>query len=175
MNYSNLPGLSSFKLVAERISRVNQRLPYDSPQSMAIVHQIDHLWKWLIEGLNEVLCDTNLKPVGFFSLLMLYSEANGSMAPVELAQCIGEGRTNTTRICDELEAMMLIRRTTDATDRRRIKLMLTPHGVEQIETQLPRLRERADAALVSLSKAEKSQLERLLTKVLATSEQSSRE
>ena len=122
MNYSNLPGSSSFKLVAERINRVNQRLPHDSQQSMAIVHQIDHLWKWLMEGMNEVLSSTNLKPVGFFSLLMLYSEANSSMTPGDLAQCIGEGRTNTTRICDELEAMMLIRREKDAADRRRIEL-----------------------------------------------------
>jgi MarR family transcriptional repressor of emrRAB len=163
-----------FKEAEERIERINQRLPAASPQNTVIVHLIKHLWKWLAETMNEELRETDLNPVSFFTLLMLYSAPEDSVNPSELSQCTGETRTNTTRICNELEALKLIGRTPSPTDRRRIDLMLTPDGVEQMELLLPRLRERTAKMFTSFSKEEKDQLEALLKKLLTAFEQQGR-
>ncbi|QEL55638.1 MarR family winged helix-turn-helix transcriptional regulator [Chromobacterium paludis] len=171
MNYANLPGPGSYKLVAERIRQVNQRLPCETPHNVDLFHQVDHLWKWLMACMSQTLFLNQLKPVSFFTLLMLYSETDGCMTPTFLAECLGEGRSNTTRICDELVSKgWICRKKGEEFDRRRVELILTPQGTAMVETQLLRLRELADIAFDPLDDGERNALGHLLTKLAAFAE-----
>lgn len=171
MNDSITPGRRFFRALEKHLVLFDLCLAFDSPQQLVIPHQVNRLWKWLLEGMHEELHGTGLTPVSYFTLQMLYSEQDGSMAPSHLADSTGESRTNTTRICNELEALKLIQRTRSTIDRRSVDLRLTAHGIEQMEILLPLLRERADRAFAPLSETEKAQLERLLKTILTHREQ----
>lgn len=172
MSGSILPGLRFFRAVEKHLVLFDPRLSFGSPQQLVIPHQVNRLWKWLLEGIHEELYGIGLTPMSYFTLQMLYSEQDGSMAPSDLADCTGESRTNMTRICNELEALKLVQRTRSMIDRRSVDLRLTAYGIEQMEILLPRLRERAERAFAPLSEAETTQLEWLLKKVLTHHEQS---
>jgi MarR family transcriptional repressor of emrRAB len=171
MNKELIPGPRCFKEAEERITRVYQRLPSTGQQNTVLLHLIKHLWKWMADIMADELRETGLNPVSFVTLLMLYSAPEDSVNPSELSQCTGETRTNMTRICNELEQQQLICRTPSATDRRRIDLMLTPAGIQQMETLLPKLRHRTAPMFGVLSDAEKDVLEGLLKKLLCAFEQ----
>jgi MarR family transcriptional repressor of emrRAB len=174
MNKDIIPGPRCFQEAEERISRINQRLPSNTLQNTIIIHLIKHLYKWLAEVMNNQLRTTDLNPVSFFTLLMLYSAVDSSVNPSELSTCTGETRTNMTRICNELEALGLIGRTPSPNDRRRVDLLLTEQGVEQVETLLPRFRDQASTVFAALSDEEKDLLEALLKKLLMAFEQQAR-
>lgn len=161
----------SFKEAELRIQRVHERLPSAAPQNTVLLHLIKHLWKGLADIMADELRETGLTPVSFVTLMMLYSAPEDSVNPSELSRYTGETRTNMTRICNELEQRRLIGRSPSGTDRRRIDLMLTPAGIEQIETLLPRLRTRVYPMFGVLSNAEKDVLEGLLKKLLGAFEQ----
>lgn len=174
MNKDIIPAPRCFKEAEERISRINKRLPSNTVQNTVIIHLIKHLWKWLAELMSAELRSTSLNPVSFFTLLMMYSSEEGSVNPSELSTCTGETRTNMTRICNELEALGLIGRTPSPNDRRRVDLLLTEQGIEQVETLLPKFRNQASNVFSALSDDEKDLLEALLKKLLMAFEQQAR-
>jgi DNA-binding MarR family transcriptional regulator len=85
----------------------------------------------------------------------------------ELAASMDVTLGNLTGIVDRLEAADLVRRQRDATDRRSLRLQITPAGRELYQQAVPSTRGCVRELFSALSPQEISELERLLEKLLA--------
>lgn len=167
MSHHTNPGRHAVRVAEEHLVRsIPWQLP-DTPQSMLLLQQVSLMWKQLLADMHDILLTARLTPVTYTSLLALYLAADGGMTPSELAAHTGESQTNTSRICSELERLMLIKRSRSPHDRRNIELKVTELGAQQMSALLPRLYERAEQTVACLNQAEKSQLQQLQGKVLA--------
>jgi MarR family transcriptional regulator for hemolysin len=82
--------------------------------------------------------------------LLMIGRSGGGIRQVELAQLIGVEGPSLVRILDKLAASGLVRRESDANDRRANLLWLTAEGqalLKQLETQLAALRKQTFGAL----------------------------
>lgn len=102
---------------------------------------------------------------GRFVLLFLLDGAPGGLAPAVLAQQAGVSRATVTGLLDGLEREGLVARQADASDRRALRISLTPRG-QQVAQAVFAQHGRWIASLFGpLDAAERTQLARLLDKV----------
>src|SRR3984885_484637 len=73
-----------------------------------------------------------------------------------------------TRVIDQLAERGLVERVRRDRDRRKVELQLTPAGRETIESLVPLVVEKLNAALAEFSKAEVQELLRMLVKLNTT-------
>ena len=69
----------------------------------------------------------------FRQLVVLFQIRNGAASPIALANRLGISRAVVTGLIDRLELRGLVRREGDPTDRRRLRLVVTPAGVAASE------------------------------------------
>lgn len=69
----------------------------------------------------------------FRQLVVLFQIRNGAASPIALANRLGISRAVVTGLLDRLEQRGLVRREGDPTDRRRLRLVVTPAGVAASE------------------------------------------
>ena len=158
--------LVEFCKIMQRILHTYRRLPGQGAQDMLLLCLIKHLWKSIAARWNDKLQEQGLTPVGFFTLLMLYSEAERGVNPSELSQWVGETRTNMTRVCAELEKRGLLTRSPCCDDRRRVEVLLSVQGAELVAELLPMMRASVLPKLDVLDEAEQQSLHHLLLKLL---------
>ncbi len=102
---------------------------------------------------------------GRFVLLFLLDAAPGGLAPAVLAQQAGVSRATVTGLLDGLEREGLVARQAAASDRRALRISLTPRG-QQVAQAVFAQHGRWIASLFGpLDAAERTQLARLLDKV----------
>jgi len=65
----------------------------------------------------------------FRQLIVLFQIRNGATSPVALANRLGISRAVVTGLLDRLEQRGMVRREADPTDRRRLRLVVTPAGI----------------------------------------------
>ncbi len=75
-----------------------------------------------------------------------------------------------TRVIDQLAERGLVERERSAEDRRKVNLHLTPAGLATVESLIPLVVAKLNAALEEFTRAELGELTRLLTKFIAGSE-----
>lgn len=167
MNHPAKPGRRTVRAAEALLARSQPGLPHEPSQGMLLVQQVGQLWKQMLADSHDLLREARLTPVTYATLLVLYHAQDGVMTPSALAACTGEQPTNVSRICNELEALQLIRRSRSENDRRNVELSLTARGLAQMDALLPRLQERAERTFSILSLSEKNLLERLQKKILA--------
>ncbi|HEX2315553.1 MAG TPA: MarR family transcriptional regulator [Thermomonospora sp.] len=102
-----------------------------------------------------------------YSLLAALAEF-GPASQAELGRRCGIDRSDVVAMLNELGADDLIRREPDPADRRRNIIRITPAGLRHLERLDEVLAAAQDAALAPLSAAERAELVRLLTRVLAS-------
>lgn len=120
------------------------------------------------ERLGRLLEPHKLAPLGYITMMALYSRPENLANPSELSDATGETRGNMTRICDDLVDKGLMRRVPNAEDRRRVDLSLTEAGMTLLNTLAPQLRQNADDFYKrTFTKAEKATLQQLLTQFSA--------
>lgn len=91
---------------------------------------------------------------------------DGSMAPGELARVLNYNPGALTRLLDKLEQLGYLQRVPDPTDRRALRLELTPAG-RRIHTRMITCgNAAADRAFADMTRAEQRQLHGLLVRVL---------
>ena len=121
------------------------------------------LLKYNTRLLNDLM-DTVLEPhglngVGYVAMMTLRGTPNNCCNPSDICLATGEGRSNMTRITDELVKKGLIKRVASEEDRRRIDLSLTETGIELLNTVVPILRERNKSVFSVLTPEAKAMLE----------------
>ena len=99
-----------------------------------------------------------------FSILILLTIKDG-LYQTQIANILGKDRPNITRMIDILERKGLIRREKDATNRRILKVFITPKGLEKAETAKPLRDKFSQVQYRGLSDEEILTLVRLLRKV----------
>src|SRR6202051_4926949 len=78
-----------------------------------------------------------------------------------------------TRVIDQLEARGLVQRERSREDRREVQLRLTDAGIETVTSLVPKVVDKFNYALREFSRAEASELNRLLSKLIASLDGSS--
>ena len=116
------------------------------------------------ERLGNLLEPHGLTPLGYMTMMALYSRAENLANPSELSDATGETRGNMTRICDDLVEKGWMKRVPNIEDRRRVDLSLTDSGMSLLNTLAPQLRQNADDFYKrTFTKTEKATLQQLLT------------
>ena len=120
------------------------------------------------ERLAGLLEPHNLTPLGYMTMMALYSRVENLANPSELSDVTGETRGNMTRICDDLVEKGWMKRVPNAEDRRRVDISLTDSGMTLLNKLAPQLRQNADDFYKrTFTKTEKATLQQLLAKFSA--------
>lgn len=104
-----------------------------------------------------------------WTVLMALREWGQSTA-AEMARGICHDAGSLTRILDELEARDLVTRLRSDTDRRQVRLTLTPKGLALVESLLPRVVDHWNGLLSGFTHPEIRQLIQFLTRLTAAAE-----
>lgn len=149
----------------EGIGRVSQIIPA-LPAAEA---RLCRLLLMVGEGLSEELA-FKLKPhklnhSEFLTLMILYSQPDGSSTPGELCEFATQGTTNMTRIANALVKRGLITRGASEADRRRVMIRITAAGRRFVKKMLPPMFPRMATMFGGFSSTDKRHLDRLLRKL----------
>ncbi|MGA9343250.1 MAG: MarR family transcriptional regulator [Rhodanobacteraceae bacterium] len=139
-------------------------------REIVLIRLIKHLSTVFSGMLNQRLRPLGFHEVSFRTLLMLYASSDHTVHPSELCTATGESRANMTRLCDDLCRKGLVRRRPSTSDRRRIRLELTARGVDTVEDMLPIAWRAVHCVNSALDADERTQLEGLLKRLLASAE-----
>jgi DNA-binding MarR family transcriptional regulator len=104
---------------------------------------------------------------GRFTVLMLLNRGcdNAPSTPAALAEASGVTRATMTGLLDTLEKDRLTERQTDPTDRRTIRVTLTPKGQALIESLIPDYFRCVSGIMEPLDEVERTMLVALLQKI----------
>jgi DNA-binding MarR family transcriptional regulator len=103
---------------------------------------------------------------GYHYRLLAALEEFGPASQAALGRRTSIDRSDVVAALNELAARGLIQRSPDPDDRRRNVITITPAGTEELRTLTPILAGVQDQLLAPLSAAERTQLIRLLTRLL---------
>jgi len=110
--------------------------------------------------------DRSLHRQGFssaaFGVLQVLRAVGGSAAPHEISEHLGVSRATVTGLVDGLEGRRLVRRTRDASDRRMLRVALTPRARVLLAELLPEHDRALRRIFAGLRAADQEQLVRLL-------------
>ena len=133
-----------------------------------VVRDIQRLFPPIMRHLEEQaqyeVTGLDVTPAQMDALLVLYEPS--SMPMGELASQLGLTESAATRLVDRLVKMNLVRRDRDETDRRVVRVRLSPYGRQLAELVFERREARFQRVLSRLSKADQDSLIRGLTALL---------
>ena len=115
--------------------------------------------------IDAALRDLHLTGAQMNALLVLRDAGPEGLPLSEIGRRLVVTKANITGLMDRLERQELIRRDTDAPDRRVIRACLTQKGAELLERALPERDRALSDLLVVLSLEEKTEIIELLTKL----------
>lgn len=158
--------MADFSASEERLAVTHRRFPAFPHRSAGLVRLIKHIHKLLSDDANAALKPHGISYPEYIVLMMIYGTASGTMSPSELSEAAGEKLANITRLTDQLSQKGLIRRGGSDDDRRRVEVSLAPAGLAMLEGLLPEISRLVERQVQPLSAAERSQLDKLLKKML---------
>ena len=129
--------LASFDAIRKNLALIKQKRPEFPLEYARLVRLIANIHQRTVDLYNDVLKPFDLTYRTYSALMSIYSNGEQGIAPSDLAEAMGEKRTNITRLCDELIAMQLISREFGSADRRSHKLCVTADGMALIDRVTP--------------------------------------
>ncbi len=102
--------------------------------------------------------------------VLSHLELSGALTQNEVATSTGQHPASISRLLVDLERQGLVRRRRDASDQRRIQVVLTRQGRERLDGIRPRMNEVIDQQFAAFSGAELEELRRLLGKLVGHQE-----
>ena len=129
--------MSDFGPTDERLRRVAIRMPGFALEPMRLVRMSYQLQKGLRDTTNAALKKYDLVDTSYTVLAILYGSADETSTATELSEACHEKPANLTRVCDELAARDLIRRSPKPGDRRAVMISLSERGRALIEQAMP--------------------------------------
>jgi DNA-binding MarR family transcriptional regulator len=120
----------------------------------------------LRQSFKEQLASFGIPWSVWYYLRVLWDEEG--LSQKELINRVGMLQPNATGAIQAMEKLGLVRTEREETDRRRIRVWLTPHARELKELLLPQVRERVEiVAFKDFTESERQQLTTLLARVCA--------
>ena len=118
----------------------------------------------MMKAFSEQIAETGLTPAA--ATVVLVVESNPGIPLGKLADALLVKRPNMTKLVKRLEARSLVRRRSDASDKRSISLVLTPAGQRQA-ARIRAVQDKHDAfTLSALKPAERVQFTKYVTRIL---------
>jgi DNA-binding MarR family transcriptional regulator len=124
------------------------------------------LWRAAHVRATDVLGSVGLTPA-LFALLNVIAAREGAIQQ-ELGSALGIDRSTMVSLIDQLESAGLAKRRPSATDRRAREIAITPTGRRLLQRSRRMISETEDELLAGLTAEERSQLERMLRRALAS-------
>jgi MarR family transcriptional repressor of emrRAB len=158
--------MSDFGPTEKRLRRVQARVPGFPFEEMLLVRMAYHLQKTLRDRSNAALRKYELGDTHYHVLAILYGSLDETSTATELSEACNEKPANLTRVCDELAAKNLIRRSPKPGDRRAVMISLSEQGRALIERILPEVSADITSVYADFTPAELEQLAGLTGRVL---------
>jgi MarR family transcriptional repressor of emrRAB len=158
--------MSDFGPTEKRLQRIQARIPAFPFSEMLLVRMAYHLQKTLRDRSNAALKKYELGDSHYHVLAILYGSADQTSTATELSEACNEKPANLTRVCDELVAKALIRRSPKPGDRRAVMISLSEQGRALIERILPEVSADITSIYAEFTPAELGQLTALTARVL---------
>jgi DNA-binding MarR family transcriptional regulator len=148
--------------------------PYYTAANYAMRNSVGYLMRMctnrLLPQMDALFADQELTFSQWTTLVALHDGRITTAS--DLARNICHDAGSLTRLIDQMEARGLVARGRDETDRRVVRLALTPRGKKVVEALAPRVMEFWNGLLTGFSHAEIDTLISLLTKMVAATEAS---
>jgi MarR family transcriptional repressor of emrRAB len=128
--------LASFDAIRKSLAMIKQKRPEFPLEYARLMRLIANIHQRTVDLYNDVLKPFDLTYRTYSSLMSIYSAGEQGIAPSELAEAMGEKRTNITRLCDELTGMGLIVREFGEAD-----LVVSKQGMALIDRVTPHTKE----------------------------------
>ncbi|GAB2648772.1 MarR family winged helix-turn-helix transcriptional regulator [Vibrio panuliri] len=137
--------------------------PSLNTQPLAIIGRVLRIAKHLENEMASLHKSFGLKPGEFDVLVSLYrSDAPQGLTPSELINAMILTSGAMTNRLDKLEAKHLIQRTHNETDRRSVKVKLTPQGKRLINDILPQHSELQESLIANIEPKMRKNVEQML-------------
>jgi DNA-binding MarR family transcriptional regulator len=160
MDAETQPYVERFAEIVRQGMRLRHRfkavIPEHAPQARARIREL------LPEGLSADEADFNL----YYELGVILSEAQGPMTMGELSQAVEVPLSTATRIVDTLVECDYAERLSDPSDRRVVRVGLTPKGQEMYQAIEGVIHRRIERILRRFTPDECETLLRLVQKIL---------
>jgi MarR family transcriptional repressor of emrRAB len=158
--------MSDFGPTEQRLRRVQARVPGFPFEEMLLVRMASYLQKALRDRSNAALRKYALGDTHYTVLAILYGSLDETSTASELSEACNEKPANLTRVCDELAAKDLIKRSPKPGDRRAVMISLSDQGRALIERILPEVSADITSVYADFTPAELGQLSALTARVL---------
>jgi MarR family transcriptional repressor of emrRAB len=158
--------MSDFGPTEKRLRRIQARVPGFPFEEMLLVRMAYHLQKTLRDRSNAALRKYELGDTHYHVLAILYGSADETSTASELSEACNEKPANLTRVCDELAAKALVKRSPKPGDRRAVMISLSEQGRALIERILPEVSADITSVYADFTPAELGQLTALTARVL---------
>jgi MarR family transcriptional repressor of emrRAB len=158
--------MSDFGPTEQRLRRVQARVPGFPFEEMLLVRMASYLQKALRDRSNAALRKYALGDTHYTVLAILYGSLDETSTASELSEACNEKPANLTRVCDELAAKDLIKRSPKPGDRRAVMISLSDQGRALIERILPEVSADITSVYADFTPAELEQLSALTARVL---------
>lgn len=162
--------MNAFDATERRVERTCARFARFPRDPAILVRLVRHIAGNVQDSGNTALRRHGINHTDYNVLTMLYGSEDGTSTPSRLARAAGEKVANMTRVCDVLCEKKLVRRTPNPQDRRSVTLRLAPRGETLTEQLLGEMVDLLNASVRDLDARERATLERLLKKMLASTE-----
>lgn len=151
--------LASFDAIQKNLAVVKQKRPDFPVEYTRLVRLIANVHQRTVDVYNDLLKQFDLSYRTYSALMSIYSASELGITPSELADAMGEKRSNVTRLCDELLEMKLIGRDFSVEDRRSFRLRIAAEGEALIDRLAPRIKDLLTALYAPLSRKEIGDIE----------------
>jgi len=135
-----------------------------------LVEELFDLWRWL-RHVSYSIREGEATSQQFWLLHQLRNR--GALTVGEVALALGVSQSSATIACKRLESAGLVRRTRRTNDERVVEITLTEEGRCKVESWRQRRRQAVATLLEPLSAEERSDLQRLVGRVLSLTDSTS--
>lgn len=157
---------SSFAPLEESLTRLAERRAIPL-QSVILLRLIHYLSDCATVTLRALLKPHGLNDWSMRTLMMLQAGRDQKLSIAELTKITGDTAPNMTRVADELIKRGWATRSVSTTDRRKAYLKITPKALRLLDKAAPEAWGRLDWFMSALDDDEKTELKRLLLKLVA--------
>jgi DNA-binding MarR family transcriptional regulator len=131
----------------------------------SVAYLIKRAQSLLIDRLEQTVAPGDLTPTQW--VILMYLRDGLAINASDLCTQLRHDSGALTRVLDQLESRGLVIRERSREDRRAVELRLTDAGRDVLETYVPRVVDALNDALGDFSKAEMTELLRLLSKLIS--------
>ncbi|MBE1161298.1 MarR family transcriptional regulator [Dyella acidiphila] len=156
--------INRIKHLDEGFERIRKAVP-ELPEDAKLCRLLLLVGERLQAEFESKLRPYKLNDSEFRTLVMLFSQPDGSSTPGELCEFTSQGATNMTRIANALAKRGLITRGHNITDRRQVVMQITAAGRRFVQKMLPGMMPSLRLTFAEFTQSDRNQFSKLMRKL----------